>query len=112
MTQPNPPQFLMPTPQFLIFKPCFPILSQSHGEGRQTAMFSATFGTGVQNLAADFLDAYTFVAVGRVGSAAQTVQQRLLWVEDQLGRLGSQGDWEIYDFPNTDLNMGGIYMIL
>ncbi|CAL1133052.1 unnamed protein product [Cladocopium goreaui] len=52
------------------------------GEGRQTAMFSATFGTGVQHLAADFLDAYTFVAVGRVGSAAQTVQQRLLWVEE------------------------------
>lgn len=52
------------------------------GEGRQTAMFSATFGTGVQHLAADFLDAYTFVAVGRVGSVAQTVQQRLLWVEE------------------------------
>ena len=30
-------------------------------------------GTGVQHLAADFLDAYTFVAVGRVGSAAKTV---------------------------------------
>ena len=26
-----------------------------------------------QHLAADFLDAYTFVAVGRVGGAAQTV---------------------------------------
>ena len=51
--------------------------------GRQTAMFSATFGTGVQHLAADFLDSYTFVAVGRVGSAAQTVEQRLLWVEDR-----------------------------
>ena len=51
--------------------------------GRQTAMFSATFGTGVQHLAADFLDSYTFVAVGRVGSAAQTVEQRLLWVEDK-----------------------------
>lgn len=46
------------------------------GEGRQTAMFSATFGTGVQHLAADFLDAYTFVAVGRVGSAAQTVSSQ------------------------------------
>ena len=55
--------------------PCF--------AGRQTAMFSATFGTGVQHLAADFLDSYTFVAVGRVGSAAQTVEQRLLWVEDR-----------------------------
>lgn len=55
------------------------------GSGRQTApgrsavghvaeaMFSATFGEGVQHLAADFLDAYTFVAVGRVGSTAETV---------------------------------------
>mmetsp|Transcript_25747 Transcript_25747/g.77775 ORF Transcript_25747/g.77775 Transcript_25747/m.77775 type:complete len:284 (+) Transcript_25747:2-853(+) len=50
---------------------------------RRTAMFSATFGTSVQHLAADFLDAYTFIAVGRVGSAAQTVTQRLLWVEDE-----------------------------
>ncbi|CAE7218330.1 DBP1 [Symbiodinium microadriaticum] len=52
------------------------------GSGRQTAMFSATFGIGVQHLAADFLDAYTFVAVGRVGGAAQTVEQRVIWVED------------------------------
>eukprot|EP00930_Biecheleria_cincta_P003944 TRINITY_DN10484_c0_g1_i1.p1 TRINITY_DN10484_c0_g1~~TRINITY_DN10484_c0_g1_i1.p1 ORF type:complete len:644 (-),score=95.29 TRINITY_DN10484_c0_g1_i1:269-2200(-) len=53
------------------------------GKGRQTAMFSATFGVGVQHLAADFLDAYTFVAVGRVGGAAQTVEHRLVWVEDE-----------------------------
>eukprot|EP00439_Symbiodinium_sp_Y106_P024491 s4795_g2.t12 len=67
------------------------------GTGRQTAMFSATFGIGVpgpdvvvmglkgfhqQHLAADFLDAYTFVDVGRVGGAAQTVEQRVIWVED------------------------------
>ena len=63
-------------------------------------MFSATFGAGVQHLAADFLDAYTFVAVGRVGSAAQTVQQRLLWVEDggaggQWRLVGWLGSWEI-----------------
>ena len=58
-------------------------------------MFSATFGPGVsgpmkgpsmaqgclctslwrQHLAADFLDAYTFVAVGRVGGAARTVRR-------------------------------------
>ena len=63
-------------------------------------MFSATFGAGVQHLAADFLDAYTFVAVGRVGSAAQTVQQRLLWVEDSWDGLPG---W----VPNTDLNMVG-----
>ena len=49
---------------------------------RQVAMFSATFGEPVQHLAQDFLDAYTFVAVGRVGSAAETLEQRLLWVEE------------------------------
>ena len=36
---------------------------------------------GVQHLAADFLGAYAFVAVGRVGSAARSVQQRLVWLE-------------------------------
>ena len=59
-------------------------------------MFSATFGTGVQHLAADFLDSYTFVAVGRVGSAAQTVEQRLLWVEDR----GKKKSVELVKFHN------------
>ncbi|CAE7683095.1 DBP1 [Symbiodinium pilosum] len=82
------------------------------GRGRQTAMFSATFGPGVQHLAADFLDAYTFVAVGRVGGAARTVEQRLVWVEDQqkaqalLGTLlalenSVQGPCSILVFANT-----------
>ncbi|CAE7207478.1 DBP1 [Symbiodinium natans] len=82
------------------------------GGGRQTAMFSATFGIGVQHLAADFLDAYTFVAVGRVGGAAQTVEQRLVWVEDQrkaqalLGTLlalesSVKGPCSVLVFANT-----------
>jgi superfamily II DNA/RNA helicase len=70
-------------------------------------MFSATFGTGVQHLAADFLDAYTFVAVGRVGSAAQTVQQRLLWVEDSWDGWGPRVMGSQHGFKH-----GGIYMIL
>ena len=34
---------------------------------RQTLMFSATFPNEIQRLAADFLDDYVFLAVGRVG---------------------------------------------
>ncbi|CAJ1333328.1 unnamed protein product [Effrenium voratum] len=79
-------------------------------ESRQTAMFSATFGTGVQHLAADFLDAYTFVAVGRVGSTAKTVEQRLVWSEDAnkpqallgtLLALDAQGSGSAIVFVNT-----------
>eukprot|EP00438_Fugacium_kawagutii_P021335 Skav215886 [mRNA] locus=scaffold956:125173:129915:- [translate_table: standard] len=40
------------------------------GQGRVNVVVEPC--TGVQHLAADFLDAYTFVAVGRVGSAANT----------------------------------------
>ena len=51
-------------------------------KSRQTTMTSATFPESVQFLAQDFLKDYTFVAVGRVGAAASTIQQKVLWVED------------------------------
>jgi ATP-dependent RNA helicase DDX3X len=51
-------------------------------ETRRTLMFSATFPTDIQRLAADFMDDYIFLTVGRVGSTTQTISQRCLWVPD------------------------------
>uniref|UniRef100_A0A8R1HT59 RNA helicase n=1 Tax=Caenorhabditis japonica TaxID=281687 RepID=A0A8R1HT59_CAEJA len=50
---------------------------------RTTAMFSATFPKEIQLLAKDFLkENYVFLAVGRVGSTSENIEQRLLWVND------------------------------
>ena len=50
---------------------------------RQTFMFSATFPTDIQRLAADFMKDYIFLAVGRVGAASKDVTQTLEWVEQE-----------------------------
>ena len=44
-------------------------------------MFSATFPKEIQRLAADFLSDYVFLTVGRVGSAAEDIEQKVEWVE-------------------------------
>mmetsp|Transcript_68997 Transcript_68997/g.174330 ORF Transcript_68997/g.174330 Transcript_68997/m.174330 type:complete len:402 (+) Transcript_68997:2-1207(+) len=65
---------------------------------RQTVMTSATFPVEVQHLAQEFMRTYSFMAVGRVGGTASTIQQRLAWVEDSdkdcflLGLLLRQPD--------------------
>lgn len=51
-------------------------------QNRQTLMFSATFPHNIQVLARDFLHDYIFLAVGRVGSTSENIQQRLEYVED------------------------------
>ena len=49
-------------------------------------MFSATFPKQIQCLAADFLNNYVFLAVGRVGSTSQNITQTIEYVpEDQKG---------------------------
>ncbi|CAI2305612.1 unnamed protein product [Caenorhabditis sp. 36 PRJEB53466] len=54
---------------------------------RTTAMFSATFPKEIQVLAKDFLkEDYVFLAVGRVGSTSENIEQRLLWVNDMEKR--------------------------
>jgi ATP-dependent RNA helicase DDX3X len=47
-------------------------------EKRQTFMFSATFPTKIQLLASQFLRAYTWIAVGRVGSTTDSITQKLV----------------------------------
>merc|ERR1719400_866449 len=56
---------------------------------RQTLMFSATFPLEIQKLAQDFLSDYIFVAVGRVGSTNQFIDQKLKYVDeyDKTGKL-------------------------
>ena len=56
---------------------------------RQTLMFSATFPKEIQRLAADFLNNYIFLKVGRVGSTTDFITQNLYLVEDQdkMGHL-------------------------
>jgi len=49
---------------------------------RQTMMFSATFPKEIQRLAADFLQNYVFLTVGRVGSAAADITQKVEYVEE------------------------------
>ncbi|CAE7848723.1 ded1, partial [Symbiodinium microadriaticum] len=50
---------------------------------RQTFMFSATFPSEIQRLAADFMKEYVFLAVGRVGAASKDVTQSVEWVEEE-----------------------------
>jgi len=52
-------------------------------ESRQTSMFSATFPREIQVLAQDFLIDYVFLAVGRVGSAAENVTQKVEYVSER-----------------------------
>ena len=44
---------------------------------RQTMMFSATFPKEIQRLASDFLANYIFLAVGRVGSSTDLIEQHI-----------------------------------
>jgi len=50
---------------------------------RQTLMFSATFPREIQQLAADFLQDYIFLQVGRVGSATESIDQRVIRVDER-----------------------------
>ena len=47
---------------------------------RQTLMFSATFPKDIQRLAADFLNNYVFLTVGRVGSSTDLIVQHIEYV--------------------------------
>lgn len=69
---------------------------------RQTMMFSATFPKEIQKLAADFLFNYIWVCVGRVGGAADTVEQtfRLVTTADKPMHLN-----EVLKEHPTDLTL-------
>lgn len=52
-------------------------------EGRQTIMFSATFPSQIQKLAAEFLRDYVFLTVGRVGSTNDFISQHVVYAPEQ-----------------------------
>jgi len=68
------------------------------GQGRVTAMFSATFPPPIQEAAAEFLNDYVFLVIGVVGGACQDVKQEFVEVERNTKRdkvfeiLESTGD--------------------
>eukprot|EP01025_Chloroclados_australasicus_P052987 TRINITY_DN6196_c0_g1_i10.p1 TRINITY_DN6196_c0_g1~~TRINITY_DN6196_c0_g1_i10.p1 ORF type:complete len:781 (-),score=128.45 TRINITY_DN6196_c0_g1_i10:1127-3469(-) len=53
---------------------------------RQTLLFSATFPKEIQRLAADFLNDYVFLTVGRVGSSTDLIVQHVERVNQQEKR--------------------------
>jgi hypothetical protein len=53
-------------------------------DGRRTMMFSATFPTSIQRLAADFLYEAVHVTVGKVGAASANVTQVVMNIEDDM----------------------------
>lgn len=66
------------------FEPQIRAIVQEKGMStdRQTLMFSATFPNPIQRLAGDFLNDYVFLAVGRVGGAAQDITQNVVYVHE------------------------------
>merc|ERR1740129_126136 len=56
----------------------------SSRDGRMTLMFSATFPKSIQKLAQEFMRAYVWVGVGRVGGAVDTVQQSFVVTSNAL----------------------------
>merc|ERR1711920_233092 len=54
----------------------------SRENGRQTLMFSATFPREIQVLAQDYVLDYIFLAVGRVGSSTDLIQQKLQYCQN------------------------------
>jgi len=52
-------------------------------ESRQTIMFSATFPSSIQNLAAEYMDDYLYLTVGRVGSTNECITQVVLYADEE-----------------------------
>ena len=71
-------------------------------ENRQTLMFSATFPEEIQNLAAEFLNDYVFLTIGKVGGTSSDIEQVIEEVGDSEKRdrlidlLSSEGEPQHY----------------
>ena len=72
------------------FKPVITSIIQDYGmpckEDRQTLMFSATFPEEIQNLAAEFLNDYVFLTIGKVGGTSSDIEQVIEEVPDSEKR--------------------------
>lgn len=56
-------------------------------QGRQSMLFSATFPPSMRRLAADFMEDYVWVSIGRVGSTSENVTQTLEPVKSQAEKF-------------------------
>lgn len=72
------------------FKPVISSIINDYGmpskEERLTLMFSATFPEEIQNLAADFLNDYVFLTIGKVGGTSSDIEQVIEEVPDSEKR--------------------------
>ena len=55
---------------------------KTSAQGRQSMLFSATFPSSMQRLAADFMSQYVWLSLGRVGSTSANITQTLEPVEN------------------------------
>jgi ATP-dependent RNA helicase DDX3X len=53
---------------------------------RETVMVSATFPSEIQTLAAQFLNDYIFLTIGRIGSTTDSISQRVMYVDEREKR--------------------------
>lgn len=79
---------------------------RSSEDGRQTAMFSATFPKEIKSLAEDFLNDYLYLTVGRVGSTNQFIIQKLVYAPEnakpkRLLQLLQETDGRVLVFVET-----------
>ena len=58
------------------------ILENMKENNRETIMCSATFPLPIQDLAAQFMKEYVFLAIGKVGSTVQHITQKLYYLEE------------------------------
>ena len=78
---------------------------------RQTLMFSATFANDIQKLAADFMNDYVYITVGRVGGANTDVEQNIFEVtqfekKDKLQNiLVNSGDYHVKELMSFHLHL-------
>ena len=59
------------------------ILETMKENKRETIMCSATFPVTIQDLAAQFMKDYIFLAIGKVGSTVQHITQKMFFVNDE-----------------------------
>jgi ATP-dependent RNA helicase DDX3X len=59
------------------------VMQEDLPDTRRTFMFSATFPKEIQRLASDFLEDYIFITVGRVGSAASDILQKVEYCQGE-----------------------------
>ena len=85
------------------FEPAIRDIMTSRGipDKHQTQMYSATFPKSIQALAKAFMPVFVTIAVGRVGSANNSITQKIIQVEHL---------YNIYYLLSLDILSLGVFM--